>query len=262
MNFKIKKATPAVLTTIRGRTETILFDSVIPGRKKEAIDEYSRRLLEGPSFAAGSDGLYTWILGDDRFVAAPVTNSQEIGSLHINIAFWSGIDSPDAAGELRKTGREVDYNLKSSTFMEQVIHTEADVDARVLETNAALRALDLVPTFLRCKPEGTQDCAEDFEQLSGKDLLTGATIVTPIEESLTLRTFFMPDEETDEEGTPSAGDYAAATEALGGEDRLKGGSRRGRSPRTRRRRSTRSPARARGGRRATRRSVRSGRHVL
>ena len=67
--------------------------------------------------------MYTWIISKEGtlFAAQPISN-QELGTLHINLAMFNNIDNKDviAAGELRKVGHDVTFNLQSGSFMEQV----------------------------------------------------------------------------------------------------------------------------------------------
>lgn len=67
--------------------------------------------------------MYTWIITREGtlFAAQPISN-QELGTLHINLAMFNGIHKEDvvAAGELRKVGHDVTFNLQSGSFMEQV----------------------------------------------------------------------------------------------------------------------------------------------
>lgn len=78
---------------------------------------------------AAPDGVYTWILKDfivgprDRhrhLVSAPARTKQEIGSLHVNMDNLTKEGSVIAAGELRKTGTSLQYNISSGTYMGDV----------------------------------------------------------------------------------------------------------------------------------------------
>jgi hypothetical protein len=79
--------------------------------------------------ATAPDGVYTWILKDfivgprerhRHLVSAPARTKQEIGSLHVNMDNLTKEGSVIAAGELRKTGATLEYNISSGTYMGDV----------------------------------------------------------------------------------------------------------------------------------------------
>jgi hypothetical protein len=66
----------------------------------------------------GGDGIYTYLFDQNRKLhTAKVENQFEIGSLHRTLAYRGNVTHVLAAGELKKTGNKVEYNLLSGTFM-------------------------------------------------------------------------------------------------------------------------------------------------
>ncbi len=64
------------------------------------------------------NGLYTWIFPSPTTIAlTPVLSAIEAGSAHMTIAYRVGADKIHGAGELKKQGNTVTYNLLSGTYM-------------------------------------------------------------------------------------------------------------------------------------------------
>jgi len=70
---------------------------------------------------AAPDGIYTWIIystsGTKLFVATPVKDAFEIGVKHGVTVTRVGAKRVHAAGELRKVGTIVSFNIQSGTYM-------------------------------------------------------------------------------------------------------------------------------------------------
>jgi hypothetical protein len=88
-------------------------------RNFDAFREAVQAMTEayrGGAFAAAPDGIYTWILGDKGFAAAKVRSRLELGTLHKQLAFLTGTKSVRAAGECKKEGVNLEFNIESGTY--------------------------------------------------------------------------------------------------------------------------------------------------
>ncbi len=76
------------------------------------------RKLRAVPMEQGGDGIYTYVFDQNgKLRSAKVANLFEIGSLHRTIAYEGKVTHVLAAGELKKTGNNVEFNLLSGTFM-------------------------------------------------------------------------------------------------------------------------------------------------
>ena len=87
------------------------------GKIQERVCRHHKR---GAALTDAPDGIYTWIMyrdGDSFDVyAGKIRSNQEIGTLHQNLS-WCAQKTVQFAGELRKTGSNIEYNLQSGTYM-------------------------------------------------------------------------------------------------------------------------------------------------
>lgn len=151
-------------------------------RVQDIIAFFKARMLSDITKAA--DGVYTWIYKDNGLMHLSLARSiQEIGSLHANLDAFSGEGNIVAAGELKRVGDNIAYNLRSGTYMERVVTTREKRNELVKLIDNFLASRGLVPRFLKCKTDengnGTEDCAEEYELLAGRDIIQDASIVTP-----------------------------------------------------------------------------------
>jgi hypothetical protein len=187
---------------------------------QEIIDIFKSRMQSDLSSA--DDGIYTWIIKDDgKIYLSKTLGNQEIGSLHVNLDMYSGEANVVAAGELKKEGTTVTYNLRSGTYMEKVIKARDIRNEKVKLVSDLISKNGLTPKFLKCKTDengnGTEDCTEEYETLAGLDIIDKTSkIVTPMAEIELYKTMFTVEEINDKE---------EAQEAQGGGYRSRGRSR-------------------------------------
>lgn len=75
----------------------------------------------------GGDGIYTFLFDQNQKLhAAKVGNQFEMGSLHLTLAYEGKVKSVLAAGEMKKTGNSIEYNLLSGTFMKPWMEEESE----------------------------------------------------------------------------------------------------------------------------------------
>jgi len=112
-----------------------------------------RHHKKGAAFTDAPDGIYTWIMYKDgstfEVYAGKIRSNQELGTLHQNLS-WCVEKEVMFAGELRKMGHHVDYNLQSGTYMsrqftrfKRLLVTETKTGkalTEATETNEARRA--------------------------------------------------------------------------------------------------------------------------
>jgi hypothetical protein len=112
-----------------------------------------RHHKKGAAFTDAPDGIYTWIMYKDgstfEVYAGKIRSKQELGTLHQNLS-WCVEKAVMFAGELRKAGHHVDYNLQSGTYMsrqftrfKRLLVTETKTGkalTEATETNEARRA--------------------------------------------------------------------------------------------------------------------------
>lgn len=159
--------------------------------KTDAIAYFKSKLIIDEQIADAPDGVYTWAIVNDHLLMLPVLNAQEVGALHINMLMWApteiNTDGVVIAGELRKTGSIVNYNLKSGTFMEKFItgKDEAYVQTLVTAVTDKFLSLEIIANFLKCKP-----CTHEYEKLSGESIIDTEGIKTSDEEMAILMQYF------------------------------------------------------------------------
>jgi hypothetical protein len=178
---------------------------------QQIIDVFKARMLSDLSTAG--DGIYTWIIKDDgKMYLSKTLGNQEIGSLHVNLDMYSGDANVIAAGELKKEGPTVTYNLRSGTYMEKVIRTREIRNEKVSLVSDYISKNGLSPKFLKCKTDengnGTEDCTEEYELLAGLDIIDKTSkIVTPMAEIELYKTMFTVEKEDSNEGEAQGGGY-------------------------------------------------------
>ena len=179
--------------------------------------------------ASAGDGIYTWIIKDDgKMYLSKTLGNQEIGSLHGNLDMFSGDPNVIAAGELNKEGTTVTYNLRSGTYMENVITTREVRNEKVKLVSDLISTNGLTPKFLKCKGDengnGTEECTEEYETMAGMNIIDKLTnIVTPMSEIELYKTMFTL------EGTSEAASETSAAGGSSAPSSSKGGKRKSRS---------------------------------
>jgi hypothetical protein len=108
---------------------------------------------------------------------------------------FSGDPNVIAAGELKKEGTTVTYNLRSGTYMENVITTREVRNEKVKLVSDLISTNGLTPKFLKCKGDengnGTEECSEEYETMAGMNIIDKLTnIVTPMSEIELYKTMF------------------------------------------------------------------------
>jgi len=156
-----------------------------------AISFFKEKMLINDQIPSANNGLYSWLLKEEGLIMIPVESEQEIGSVHANLWSWTPtLGKVLAAGELKKEGTKIEYNLQSGSFMKPNLKTKADQLRFIQRANKAFRTLGLYPIFLKCKPDGIVECDIPVEDLSGKMILDTATIITPDVDIFLYRQFF------------------------------------------------------------------------
>jgi hypothetical protein len=96
------------------------FISSVEGNRDKILDRICRHNKRGAELSHAPDGVYTWIMytaGDGFEVyAGKIRSKQELGTLHQNLHLCVQ-KTIQFAGELRKTGATIEYNLQSGTYM-------------------------------------------------------------------------------------------------------------------------------------------------
>jgi hypothetical protein len=170
---------------------------------QEIIDKFKARMLS--DLTRAEDGIYTWIIKDDgKMYLSKTLGNQEIGSLHVNLDMYSGDANVVAAGELKKEGDTVTYNLRSGTYMEKVIKTRVVRNEKVSLVSDFISKNGLSPKFLKCRADengnGSEECTEEYELLAGMDIIDKMSkIVTTMAEIELYRTLFTVEEADGEE---------------------------------------------------------------
>ena len=121
MVFVVKTVKPTLVNT-GGKPNDVRL-KLKDGSEQNAINFFTSRYKTDVTLTDAPDGMYTWIISKEGtlFAAQPISN-QELGTLHVNLAMFNDINREDviAAGELRKEGPNVTFNLQSGSFMGQV----------------------------------------------------------------------------------------------------------------------------------------------
>jgi hypothetical protein len=117
---------------------------------------------------------------------------------------YSGDANVVAAGELKKEGDTVTYNLRSGTYMEKVIKTRVVRNEKVALVSDYISKNGLSPKFLKCRADengnGSEECTEEYELLAGMDIIDKTSkIVTPMAEIEFYKTLFTVEETDGEE---------------------------------------------------------------
>lgn len=165
-HFAIKKRRATRTATGRARTYRASKSEAKP--MSAAINYFRRHILLNEAVADAPDGPYTWIMkrggGQLKLVAARVRTEQELGTLHNNLDYFSGIGDIEAAGEFLKAGKEVLYNLQSGSYMSrrfpkrnsavQKRRTQESLQATAEER---FRELGLTPKFNKAPDSAAED---------------------------------------------------------------------------------------------------------
>ena len=173
MVFVVKTVKKTLVNT-EGEPEDVLL-KLREGAEQNAITFFKSRYKINGALTDAPDGMYTWIISreGDLFAAQPISN-QELGTLHINLAMFNDIDKEDvvAAGELRKEGPNVTFNLQSGSFMEQVYSRGGPAALEIPKQLAVqkFRSIGLTPIFneapmINAAPILTRP--ENYEALKG-----------------------------------------------------------------------------------------------
>ena len=81
-------------------------------------------------FRGAPDGVYTWIESEKGFFAVQVRSGVELATLHKNIAHRTESTLVYMAGECKKEGDTVSFNLESGTFKKHIVNNNANSMAR------------------------------------------------------------------------------------------------------------------------------------
>lgn len=223
--------------------------------KQRAYNYFYSQLVWNEQLLKSPDGLYTWILkdiperGKDQFIAGRTRTKQETGTLHNNLDFLTGPGVVRAAGELRKTGLNIEFNLQSGTYTKKIMDAYKSMGAKksardtlATKVSGLLRSFNIDAgeggdastggrsftsvTFLKEEVENTD------EKLAGIPMIDPAHIITTAENRATLNRLmnFIPGT-----GNVSTAAAAAPTNTSRKRPRLinKGGARRRRGTRRR-----------------------------
>ena len=91
------------------------------------LEDGDPRKLRPVSMEDGGDGIYTYLFDQSKKLhTAKVSNQFEMGSLHLTLAYEGKVKSVLAAGEMKKTGNSVSFNLLSGTFMKPWMQGDLD----------------------------------------------------------------------------------------------------------------------------------------
>lgn len=124
------------------------------------LDDGDPRKLRPVSMEQGGDGIYTYLFDQDRKIhTAKVSNQFEIGSLHLTLAYEGKVKSVLAAGEMKKTGNRIEFNVLSGTFMKPWMEVdlegehgeEVQSQAQSLFEEAGLTAVYTDKAFITAK---------------------------------------------------------------------------------------------------------------
>jgi hypothetical protein len=148
----------------------------------QIVETFQSRMIDSLN-KTDDNGIYTWIIKDDGTMYLSKTlSNQEIGSLHANLDIFTGDSNVVAAGELKRVGETIEYNLRSGTYMEHVITTNAIRNEKKTMMDNLISKAGFAPRFLKCKTDengnGTEDCTEEYESLAGRTIIDGFSMVT------------------------------------------------------------------------------------
>ena len=153
-----------------------------------ALEYFRRHILQDEAVVAAPDGPYTWIMkrggGRLKLVAARARTEQELGTLHNNLDYFSGIGDIEAAGEFLKAGKEVLYNLQSGTYMgrrfpkrNSVVQKRRTQEGLQTTAEERFNELGLTPTFNKAP-----DSAEDDKKYAGLPIIDTMEILATVAE--------------------------------------------------------------------------------
>ena len=145
-------------------------------------DTFKSRMIDSLN-KTDEGGVYTWIIkDDDTMYLSKAMSNQEIGSLHANLDMFTGDPNVVSAGELKRVGDTIEYNMRSGTYMEKVITTNAIRNEKKKEMDNLISKAGFIPKFLKCKTDengnGTEDCTEEYESLAGRTIIDGSSIIS------------------------------------------------------------------------------------
>ncbi len=150
---------------------------------------FRRHVLLNDAIAQSKDNMpYTWVLKDTGVLAAGHARSQqELGTLHKNLDELSGPGEVIAAGEYKKSGAALLFNLQSGTYMKKLLAKERKHEKKIEIRNeiigtatAAFRSHMFggeeapIISFNYCLDECTKE-----QELGGNTIL-GTNIVTTL----------------------------------------------------------------------------------
>ena len=183
---------------------------ILEGKMDDAVEWFRSKMMGGPELARAPNGYYTFIIKCGALVVMPVLSNQEVGSVHVNMWSWTPHCDPTtptpndvtAAGEIKKIGNKINFNLKSGTFMQRLFTAAArkGQDTKTVASKIATevtaninRFEPLEAIFLKCDP-----CTADYETVSGQSILDrmDVNIVTSEKEMFWLRQFFILQDRT------------------------------------------------------------------
>jgi hypothetical protein len=148
----------------------------------QIVEIFKARMID--SFDKTDEGgVYTWIIKDDGTMYLSKTlSNQEIGSLHANLDIFTGDSNVVVAGELKRVGDTIEYNLRSGTYMEHVITTNAIRNEKKKEMDNLISKAGFIPKFLKCTTDengnGTENCSEEYESLAGRTIIDGSSTIS------------------------------------------------------------------------------------
>uniref|UniRef100_A0A6C0J5H1 Uncharacterized protein n=1 Tax=viral metagenome TaxID=1070528 RepID=A0A6C0J5H1_9ZZZZ len=91
---------------------------LLPPTERVAFENYLRAIPRLHPEQITQDGVYTWIMYDGgQFVATRVDTPFEVGTVHNSLALSVGAHVINGAGELKKNGSSIAFNLESGSFM-------------------------------------------------------------------------------------------------------------------------------------------------
>ena len=106
-------------------------------------------LLRNDELKDAADGIYTWIDSDTGFYANRVLSSLELGTIHHSLALRSFSNEVFGAGELRKTGDSVQYNIQSGSYMKDfIVENASRIGGIVTHMNTLFQSFGLRPEFI------------------------------------------------------------------------------------------------------------------
>jgi hypothetical protein len=157
-------------------------------------DTFKSRMIDSLN-KTDEGGVYTWIIkDDDTMYLSKAMSNQEIGSLHANLDMFTGDPNVVSAGELKRVGDTIEYNMRSGTYMEKVITTNAIRNEKKKEMDNLISKAGFIPKFLKCKTDengnGTEDCTEEYESLAGRTIIDGSSIISSQDEIALYKSLF------------------------------------------------------------------------